>query len=80
MLSALLAVACTRIKDVPTEFPTPGTPPQAMPLTAIELKRDTELEARFAKIAEEARGKVGVAAVVLETGETEFKYKETIKP
>ena len=69
MLVGVLAVACTRIKDIPTEFPTPEPPPAATSLPALELKRDAALEAEFAKIAEEAKGKVGVAAVVLETGE-----------
>ncbi|MEW6364231.1 MAG: hypothetical protein AB1714_06285 [Acidobacteriota bacterium] len=34
----------------------------------IALKPDVELEKEFAEIAEEARGRVGIAAVVLETG------------
>jgi beta-lactamase class A len=39
------------------------------PLTRLELKRDAELEKQFASIALAAKGKVGAAAVVLETGE-----------
>lgn len=56
-------------RDVSVEFPTPEPPPRATPLPKLELKRDAELEAQIAKIAEEAKGKVGVAAVVIETGE-----------
>lgn len=44
----------------------------ATPLEKLELKRDAQLEAEIAKIADEARGKVGVAAVLLETGEAAF--------
>jgi beta-lactamase class A len=69
MLAGVLAVACTRIKDIPTEFPTPEPPPGPTPLPAMVLKRDAPLEAEFAKIAEEAKGRVGAAAVVLETGD-----------
>ena len=69
MLAGVLAVACTRIKDIPTEFPTPEPPPGPTPLPAMVLKRDARLEAEFAKIAEEAKGRVGAAAVVLETGD-----------
>src|SRR5258706_466232 len=49
-------------KDIPTEFPTPEAPPPATPVTKLELKPDAELEKQIAKIAEEAKGKVGVAA------------------
>ena len=57
-------------KDIPTEFPTPPPKAQAEPLAKIDLKRDGELEKEIAKIAEAAKGKVGVAAVLLETGDT----------
>ena len=68
----MLAVAtagCLRSKDVSLEYPTPEPPAAATPLPKLELKRDAALEAEFAKIAEAAKGKVGVAAVVIETGE-----------
>lgn len=39
------------------------------PSPAVKQGPDTELEKQFAEIAKEARGKVGVAAVVLESGE-----------
>jgi len=51
------------------KFPTPRPAPGSTPLAKLELKRDAELEAQITKIAAETKGKVGVAAVVLETGE-----------
>src|SRR4051812_3357893 len=71
VFSMLLAgMACLRIKDVPTEFPTPPPQPVATPVAKLELHPDAELEKEFARIAEAAKGKVGVMAVVLETGES----------
>jgi beta-lactamase class A len=61
--------ACSLKTEIPTEFPTPEPPPSAKPLPKLELKRDAELEKQFAEIANGAKGKVGAAAVVLETGE-----------
>lgn len=58
--------------DIPTEFPTPEPPLAATPVPKLELKPNAELENQIAKIAEEAKGKVGVAAVVLETGDAAF--------
>ncbi len=63
---------CRGNLEIPMEFPTPETPPKATPVPKIEYKADAELEKKIAKIAEEAKGKVGVAAVVLETGEAAF--------
>ena len=70
MLTVGFAFACGKMADIPTEFPTPEPPPREQPLPKLELKPDIELEKQIAKIAEEAKGKVGVAAVVLETGES----------
>jgi len=61
--------ACTAQTDIPLEYPTPPPAIAATPLPKLELKRDVALEKQFAEIAKDARGKVGVAAVVLETGE-----------
>lgn len=55
---------------MPTEYPTPEPAPWSTPLPKFVLKPDAELEKQIAKIAEEAKGKVGVAAVVLETGDS----------
>ncbi|NOT48343.1 MAG: class A beta-lactamase [Acidobacteria bacterium] len=49
----------------------PITGPAATPIAtpAVKPPADVELEKQFAEIAKDAKGKVGVAAVVLETGE-----------
>jgi beta-lactamase class A len=68
-LMAVLFVGCSYKMDIPTEFPTPPANPPATPAPKIVLKQDAELEKQIAKIAELAKGKVGVAAVLLETGD-----------
>lgn len=65
----IFVVGCNYKMDIPTEFPTPPPDPPATPAPKLALKLDAELEKQIAKIAEEAEGKVGVAAVVLETGD-----------
>ena len=70
-LAASLLAACAKV-DIPTEFPTPEPPPPATPIPHMEYKRDTELEKQFETIAQAAKGKVGAAAVVLETGDAAF--------
>lgn len=67
-----LIIACSSPADTATRVSTPEPPTAPTPLAKIELKRDAELEAKFVEIAKEAKGKVGVAAVVLETGEAAF--------
>jgi beta-lactamase class A len=69
LFTALLFSSCWFKTDIPTEFPTPEPLPAATPLAKLDLKRDAELEKQFADIAKDAKGKVGAAAVVLETGE-----------
>lgn len=50
--------------------PTPEPPPISVrPSPAGRVVPDAELEKRFAEIAKEAKGKVGVAAIVFESGE-----------
>ncbi len=71
LVCAFLA-GCRSPVEIPTEFPTPPGPEPAKPAAKLEFKRDAELEKQFAKIADEAKGRVGVAAVVLETGEAAF--------
>ena len=68
VVAAFLLASCAS-PDIPKEFPTPPPKPAAEPLAKIELKRDAELEKEIAKIAEPAKGKVGVAAILLETGD-----------
>jgi beta-lactamase class A len=69
LLAILIFAACSLKTDIPTEFPTPPPAPAVTPLPKLELKRDAELEKQFAEIAKAAMGKVGVAAIVLETGD-----------
>jgi len=68
-LFALLLTSCTAKTAIPMEFPTPPPPAFATPLPELNLRRDSELEKIFAAIATDAKGKVGAAAVILETGE-----------
>ena len=65
-----IIAACRGGIDIPTEFPTPPPVPNATPAAKIVLKPDVELEKQIAEIAKEAKGKVGVAAVLLETGDS----------
>ncbi len=70
VIFALFLSACggaaTNQNTIATTSPT-GTP--ASPTPVATPSPDAELERQFAEIAKEAKGKVGVAAVVLETGE-----------
>lgn len=65
----LFFAGCSFKTDIPTEFPTPPPAPAVTPLPKLELKHDVVLEKQFAEIAKSAKGKVGAAAVVLETGD-----------
>ncbi|MEO6656043.1 MAG: serine hydrolase, partial [Pyrinomonadaceae bacterium] len=56
--------------DIPTEFPTPPLVPPSTPAPKLDLKPYIELDNKFSKIAAETKGKIGIAAVVLETGES----------
>ncbi len=67
-LVASLLTACSTDLEIPTGLPTPPPTTPASPLAPIELRRDAALEAEIAKIAEAAKGKVGIAAVELDTG------------
>lgn len=70
VLATAAFASCKGGIDIPTEFPTPEPPAAATPLPKAELKPDAELEKKIAEIAADAKGKVGVAAVLLETGES----------
>lgn len=72
LIFAAIFAGCTAKTAMPTEFPTPPTPASPTPPPRVEHKRDAELEKKFAEIATDAKGRVGVAAVVLETGEAAF--------
>ena len=69
LVAALVFSSCFAKTDIPTEFPTPEPPPSATPLPKLDLKRDAALEKQFDEIAKDAKGKVGVAAIMLETGD-----------
>lgn len=71
VLTCLIVVsvsACSPKIDLPTGFPTPPPRPAAGPLAAIDLKIDQQLSTALAEIAADSRGKVGVAAVNMESG------------
>lgn len=68
-LASLIKIGCNSPVDKATQVPTPEPVAGATPIAKLEPKRDADLESQIAKIAEEAKGNVGVAAVVLETGD-----------
>jgi beta-lactamase class A len=77
-VTALLFTACVR-QDVPVQMPSDQSPPTPSPSpvssptpTPAPERVDTVLQTELAKIAEDAKGKVGVAAVYLETGEAAY--------
>jgi beta-lactamase class A len=72
MFFTTLLPACRKPVDLPTDFPAAPLPAASTPAPKLEHKLNAELEKQFAKIAEEAKGRVGVAAVVIETGEAAF--------
>ena len=72
MLVTAFTFACDRFEKLTSGFPTP--PPEiATPtkqLSKPEMKPDIGLQKQIETIAAEAKGKVGVAAVLLETGDS----------
>lgn len=70
-LSACGGASTSGTDQSQTASSTPITGPAATPISTPATKPppDAELEKQFAEIAKEAKGKVGVAALVLETGE-----------
>lgn len=78
IITLFIATSCVRqeIADQPVPQP-PASSPAASPspsptATPVPEKLDTELETELAKIAEAAKGRVGVGAVLIETGETAY--------
>lgn len=71
VLACMIAIfaACNYKTDVSFDFPTPPPEPFATPVAKIAVKPDAGLEKQISEIAQTAKGKVGVAAVVLETGD-----------
>ncbi len=72
ILATSALAGCNYKLDIPLEYPTPPPQAQATPAPALTLRTDPELENQFASIATDAKGEVGVAAVVIETGEAAF--------
>jgi beta-lactamase class A len=72
LLAVNLFPACSSNLDVPLEYPTPPPKAQATPAPPLEYKRDQELEKQFQQIVADAKGEVGAAAVLLETGDAAF--------
>ncbi len=72
VLAVGLTFGCAYKVEMPDGFPTPEPPPPATPVPKMSYQPDAELEKQIAEIAAAARGRVGVAAVVLETGEAAF--------
>ncbi len=72
MLVTAFSFACDRVEKLTNGFPTP--PPEnttpTKQLAKLELRPDIELQKQIETIAAEAKGKVGVAAVLLETGDS----------
>jgi len=70
VLIALSFVGCGLKQDIPTEAPTAMAAAKTAsiaPLPKLDLKHDTFLESQIADIAQQAEGRVGVSAVLLET-------------
>lgn len=72
VFSTLAFSACRTGINSNVEVPNMPLLPAATPLAKLALKPDAELEKQIAEIAKEAKGKVGVAAIVLETGDAAF--------
>lgn len=70
--STLVLAVCRSSVEIPREVHPLSGVESVKPVRQIEFRRDAELEEQFAKIAEEAKGKVGAAAILLETGEAAF--------
>ena len=69
LIFALFLCACGDAATNQNTVATAPATPAASPTPAATPSPDAELQRQFAEIAKEAKGKVGVAAVVLETGE-----------
>jgi len=68
-VGSLIVAGCGTNREVAPEVAVLPPRPAATPIERLELKSDADLEREIATIAETAKGKVGVAAVLIETGE-----------
>ncbi|MFL6373340.1 MAG: serine hydrolase, partial [Pyrinomonadaceae bacterium] len=72
LLFSLVFSSCGGVKDdLPIDAPASSAAPKAVvaPLPKLDLRHDTSLESEIAQIAQQADGRVGVSAVLLETGD-----------
>jgi beta-lactamase class A len=68
--AVLFACSCTYRQEIPPiEFPSPPPVTIATPLPKLDTRRDLSLQGEFGRIAEQAQGRVGAAALLLETGQ-----------
>jgi beta-lactamase class A len=80
IVTLLTSIACTRTDiaehaDNPAPKPSPsttGTPQPTVTPTPIPEKIDSQLQADLSEIAKAAKGKVGVAAVLVESGSAAY--------
>jgi beta-lactamase class A len=68
-LLLLIFLTCACARTVTTESNNPSSTPTKSPVSKIDDKKISELRDQIQQIASAAKGKVGVAAVVLETEE-----------
>jgi len=70
VLASVLFASCTYREELPPlEYPSPPPVTAATPLSKLEIKRDLSLQTEFARIADQAQARVGVSALLLETGQ-----------
>lgn len=72
LLLVVTITACSGRMDLPLEYPTPPPAAQATPAQPLTITIDFELEKQIGDISVDARGEVGAAALLLETGDGAF--------
>lgn len=83
ILTLFLLTSCTQQQDVANETSGMRAPAQSAPSptpTPYPEKIDTALEADLAKIAEPARGRVGIGAVLVESGQAAYLDRDGHHP
>jgi beta-lactamase class A len=70
LLFSMIFAGCGIKDEIPGEAPAAAAPKSGIaPLPKLNLRHDTFLESQIAEIASQAQGRVGVSAVLLETGD-----------
>jgi beta-lactamase class A len=73
IITAFLLIGCGQQELSVTPQPAPAASPSAIPTPTPSPQRiDTELQTELAEIAKAANGRVGVGAVLVETGDTAY--------